>query len=78
MQHARAASALAARGLGGRSRLMSLLMALCLFAAIALAIPGFAARATTGLFPSRPRHSLFESNRALLLRSSTGIGATGA
>lgn len=45
MQHARAASALAARGLGGRSRLMSLLMALCLFAAIALAIPGFAARA---------------------------------
>ena len=45
MQHARAASALAARGLGGRGRLMSLLMALCLFAAIALAIPGFAARA---------------------------------
>lgn len=45
MQHARAASALAARGLGGRSRLMSLLTALCLFAAIALAIPGFAARA---------------------------------
>ena len=45
MQHARATSALAARGLGGRSRLMSLLMALCLFAAIALAIPGFAARA---------------------------------
>ena len=45
MQHARAASALAARGLGGRSRLISLLMALCLFAAIALAIPGFAARA---------------------------------
>ena len=45
MQHARAASALAARGLGGRSRLMSLLIALCLFAAIALAIPGFAARA---------------------------------
>ena len=45
MQHARAASALAARGLGGRSRLMSLLMPLCLFAAIALAIPGFAARA---------------------------------
>ena len=33
MQHARAASALAARGLGGRSRLMSLLMALCLFVA---------------------------------------------
>ena len=45
MQHARATSALAARGLAGRSRLMSLLMALSLFAAIALAIPGFAARA---------------------------------
>ena len=45
MQHARATSALAARGLAGRSRLMSLLMGLSLFAAIALAIPGFAARA---------------------------------
>ena len=45
MQHARATSALAARGLAGRSRLMSLLMSLSLFAAIALAIPGFSARA---------------------------------
>lgn len=45
MQHARATSALAARGLAGRSRLMSLLMCLSLFAAIALAIPGFSARA---------------------------------
>lgn len=45
MQHARATSALAARGLAGRSRLMSLLMGLSLFAAIVLAIPGFAARA---------------------------------
>lgn len=45
MQHARATSALAARGLAGRSRLMSLLMGLSLFAAIALAIPGFSARA---------------------------------
>ena len=45
MQHARATSALAARGLAGRSRLMSLLMGLSLFAATALAIPGFAARA---------------------------------
>ena len=45
MQHGRATSALAARRLVGRSRTMSLLMALCLFAAIALAIPGFAARA---------------------------------
>ena len=40
MQHGRATSALAARRLVGRSRTMSLLMALCLFAAIALAIPG--------------------------------------
>ena len=45
MQHARATSALGARGLAGRSRLMSLLMGLSLFAAIALAIPGFSARA---------------------------------
>ena len=45
MQHGRDTSALAARRLVGRSRTMSLLMALCLFAAIALAIPGFAARA---------------------------------
>lgn len=45
MQHARATSAIAARGLAGRSRLMSLLMGLSLFAAIALAIPGFSARA---------------------------------
>ena len=45
MQHARATSAVAARGLAGRSRLMSLLMGLSLFSAIALAIPGFAARA---------------------------------
>lgn len=45
MQHARATFALAARGLAGRSRLMSLLMGLSLFAAIALAIPGFSARA---------------------------------
>ena len=45
MQHGRASSALCARGLAGRSRAMNLLMALCLFAAIALAIPGFTARA---------------------------------
>lgn len=45
MQHARATSGLAARGLAGRSRLMSLLMGLSLFAAIALVIPGFSARA---------------------------------
>ena len=44
MQHGRVTSALAARVLAGRSRVMSVLMALCLFAAGALAIPGFAAR----------------------------------
>ena len=45
MQHGRATTALSARGFAGRSRAMSVLMALCLFAAIALAIPGFTARA---------------------------------
>ena len=45
MQHGRPTSALAARGFIGRSRVMSVLMALCLFGAVALAIPGFTARA---------------------------------
>ena len=45
MQHGRSTSALAARGFIGRSRVMSVLMALCLFGAVALAIPGFTARA---------------------------------
>ena len=45
MQHGRPTSALAARGFIGRSRVMSLLMALCLFGAVAFAIPGFTARA---------------------------------
>ena len=45
MQHGRATSALGGRGFAGRSRAMSILMALCLFAAVALAIPGFTARA---------------------------------
>lgn len=45
MQHGRASSAIAARSFVGRSRVMSLLMALFLFAGIGLAIPGFAARA---------------------------------
>ena len=45
MQHGRASSAIAARSFVGRSRAMSLLMALFLFAGIGLAIPGFAARA---------------------------------
>ena len=45
MQHGRSTPALAARGFIGRSRVMSVLMALCLFGAVALAIPGFTARA---------------------------------
>ena len=45
MQHGRATSALGGRGFAGCSRAMSILMALCLFAAVALAIPGFTARA---------------------------------
>ena len=45
MQHGRATSALGGRGFAGRSRAVSILMALCLFAAVALAIPGFTARA---------------------------------
>ena len=45
MQHGRSTSALAARGFIGRSRVMSVLMALCLFGAVAFAIPGFTARA---------------------------------
>ena len=45
MQHGRTTSALAARGFIGRSRVMSVLMALCLFGAVAFAIPGFTARA---------------------------------
>lgn len=57
MQHGRATSALAARRLVGCSRTMSLLMALCLFAAVALAIPGFTAHADgtgTGTSPEDP------------------------
>ena len=45
MQHGRASSAISARSFVGCSRVMSLLMALFLFAGIGLAIPGFAARA---------------------------------
>ena len=45
MQHGRPTSALAARGFIGRSRVMSVLMALCLFGAVAFAIPGLTARA---------------------------------
>ena len=55
MQHGRASSAVAARRFVGRSRTMSLLMALFLFAGIGLAIPGFAARADDS-----PRYGVFE------------------
>ena len=55
MQHRRASSAVAARRFVGRSRTMSLLMALFLFAGIGLAIPGFAARADDS-----PRYGVFE------------------
>ena len=55
MQHGRASSAVAARRFVGRSRTMSLLMALLLFAGIGLAIPGFAARADDS-----PRYGVFE------------------
>ena len=55
MQHGRASSAVAARRFVGRSRTMSLLMALFLFAGVGLAIPGFAARADDA-----PRYGVFE------------------
>ena len=55
MQHGRASSAVAARRFVGRSRTMSLLMALFLFAGIGLAIPGFAAHADDA-----PRYGVFE------------------
>ena len=55
MQHGGASSAVAARRFVGRSRTMSLLMALFLFAGIGLAIPGFAARADDS-----PRYGVFE------------------
>ena len=49
MQHGRATSVFGARSFLGRSRTMSLLMALFFFAGIALAIPGFVARADEGI-----------------------------
>ena len=58
MQHGRASSAVAARRFVGRSRTMSLLMALFLFAGIGLAIPGFAARADDA-----PRYGVFEGGK---------------
>lgn len=55
MQHGRASSAVVARRFVGRSRTMSLLMALFLFAGIGLAIPGFSAHADDA-----PRYGMFE------------------
>ena len=62
MQHGRASSAVAARRFVGRSRTMSLLMALFLFAGIGLAIPGFSAHADDA-----PRYGVFEGG---LLRAA--------
>lgn len=55
MQHGRASSAVVARRFVGRSRTMSLLMALFLFAGIGLATPGFSAHADDA-----PRYGVFE------------------
>ena len=55
MQHGGASSAVVARRFVGRSRTMSLLMALFLFAGIGLAIPGFSAHADDA-----PRYGVFE------------------
>ena len=65
MQHGRASSAVAARRFVGRSRTMSLLMALFLFAGIGLAIPGFAARAD-----DTPRYGVFEGGPLRAVMSS--------
>ena len=62
MQHGRASSAVGARRFVGRSRTMSLLMALFLFAGIGLAIPGFSAHADDA-----PRYGVFEGG---LLRAA--------
>ena len=80
MQHGRARTALSARGFAGRSRAMSVLMALCLFAAIALAIPGFTARADSNDGPySIPNTSFIVSlENASTLRRSTARRVTGA
>ena len=62
MQHGGASSAVVARRFVGRSRTMSLLMALFLFAGIGLAIPGFSAHADDA-----PRYGVFEGG---LLRAA--------
>lgn len=77
MQHGRVTSALAARVLAGRSRVMSVLMALCLFAAGALAIPGFAARADNNDGPLPIPNTTFVINLESASEFEAEYGKTG-
>ena len=77
MQHGRVTSALAARVLAGRSRVMSVLMALCLFAAGALAIPGFAARADNNDGPLPIPNTTFVINLENASEFEAEYGKTG-
>ena len=77
MQHGRVTSALAARVLAGRSRVMSVLMALCLFAAGALAIPGFAARADNNDGPLPIPNTAFVINLENASEFEAEYGKTG-
>ena len=77
MQHGRVTSALAARVLAGRSRVMSVLMALCLFAAGALAIPGFAARADSNDGPLPIPNTTFVINLDNASEFEAEYGKTG-
>lgn len=77
MQHGRVTSALAARVLAGRSRVMSVLMALCFFAAGALAIPGFAARADNNDGPLPIPNTTFVINLENASEFEAEYGKTG-
>ena len=77
MQHGRVTSALAARVLAGRSRVMSVLMALCLFAAGAFAIPGFAARADNNDGPLPIPNTTFVINLENASEFEAEYGKTG-
>ena len=77
MQHGRVTSALAARVLAGHSRVMSVLMALCLFAAGALAIPGFAARADNNDGPLPIPNTTFVINLENASEFEAEYGKTG-
>ena len=77
MQHGRVTSALAARVLAGRSRVMSVLMALCLFAAGALAIPGLAARADNNDGPLPIPNTTFVINLENASEFEAEYGKTG-